>query len=347
MKEFIEENVSSEISTEEINEKKESLEINPFPEILNEDEFLKAKTEAKDFFKNYLEKRNDHINNLINAGHIYSAYLDRMKLDETEKNIAKGEITENYENTIVSQNNATLSTLNQQKIETIEKFFKDIDSIDPEYDEELDTDEMFSCYEEDPSGKDAIEYIAGKKAYLASKKLNSSQDIIAMDTGVFVKNEDQENLRDPNPNIEKTIKPSHAWLRKPKTPEEMDQMLKNISGKEVEIVTVVSVLYKILKDSSGFLNYSTDEIKLKIKELTDDEIKKFAEVHFKEGKNITGGIDYVTYGKEILEDPEQINNEMIPILKGAPVNTIRKNWATVQIIKRMSQIEIMNDIKKT
>lgn len=345
MEKFIREDMSSEILEEEINKKKENLEINPFPEILNEDEFLKIKEEKKNFLKDYLEERDAHINSLIDSDYIYSAYLDRMKLDEMEKSIIKGEITENYENTIISQNNITLSTLNQQKIETIKNFFKDIDSIDPEYDEELDSGEMFFCYEEDPSGKDVIEYIAGKKAYLASKKLNSSQDIIAMDTGVFVENENQESLHDPNPNIENDIKPSHAWLRKPKTPEEMEQMMKNISGKEVEIVTAVSVLYKILEDSSGFLNNSTDEIKLKIKELTDNEIKEFVNAHFEEGKNITGGIDYVTYGREILKDQEQINDEIIPILKGAPVNIIRKNWATVQIIKRMSQIEIMNDIK--
>lgn len=347
MEEFIRENISSEIPIEEINEKKENLEINPFPEILDEDEFLKIREEGKNFLKDYLEERDAQINSLVDSDHIWTAYLDRMKLNKTEENIAKGEITENYKNTIISQDNATLSTLNQQKIKTVEKFFKDINSIDPEYDEELDSGEMFFCYEEDPSGKDTIKYIAGKKAYLALKKLNSSQDVVAMDTGVFVKDENQESLCDPNPNIKNDIEPSHAWLRKPKTPEEMEQMLRNISGKEVEIVTAVSIAYKILKDDSGFLNNSANEIKLKIKELTDDKIKEFVDVHFEEGKNITGGIDYATYGKEILEDPEQINEEIIPVLKGAPVNAIRKNWATVQIIKRMSQIEIMKNKKKT
>ena len=338
MQKFVEENITLEISKEEINKKKENLEINPFPEIFSEDEFLEIKKEGENFLKDYIKGRDAHINSLVDSDYIYSAYLDRMKLDKTEESIVKGEITENYENTIISQDDVTLSTLSEQKIETIEKFFKGIDSVDPEYNEELDSGEMFYCYEEDFSGKDVIEYIAGKKAYLASKKLNSSQDIIAMDTGVFVENENQESLPNPNPNIKSEIKPSHAWLRKPKTPEEMEQMLKNVSGKETEIVTVVSVLYKILKDSSGFLNYNKDEIKLKIKKLSDNEIKEFVDAHFEEGKNITGGVDYTTYGKEILEDPEQINEEIIPILKGAPVDTIRKNWAKVQIIKRMSQI---------
>ena len=147
------EKISSEISEEENNKKKENLEINPFPEIFSEEEFLEIKEEGKNFLKDYIKEKDAHINSLVDADHIYSAYLDRMKLDKTEKSIIKGEITENYENTIISQDDVTLSTLNEQKIETIGKFFEGIDSVDPEYDEELNSDEMFYCYKEDLSGK--------------------------------------------------------------------------------------------------------------------------------------------------------------------------------------------------
>lgn len=81
-----------------------------------------------------------------------------------------------------------------------------------------------------------------------------------------------------------------------------------------------------------------------IKHLNENDIIDFANKYFEEGRNMAGGVDYTSFGKEILQNPDSLTNESIYLLKGAPINDIRKEWAKTQIIKRAAHKEIL---KKT
>ncbi len=334
-----------EMEDEEI-KKKEELTVNPFPDIIDNEEFEKTKKQGRAFLRDYFKEEQDKINEDLDNDHFWSAYMGKMDLNDLIDNLSEGMIKESYEHTIFSQDKTLMATTQNRKISIARKFFENIRSVDPEYDEKLNSYEIYECFKEDISGKTALEHIAAKKALFAAKKIksDSSVDIISLDTGVFVKSDNIAEIIDPRLGAKDSIKPTHISLKKPGSREDMRQMMSEINGKIVEVDTAIAIGYRILKDREWLTQTKLVEIRLPIKHLSEEEINDFIKEHFEEGKNISGGIDYTSFGKGILLDPESLSEEDADILIGAPIRDIREEWAKAQIIKRAAMIEIMDNI---
>ncbi len=101
-------------------------------------------------------------------------------------------------------------------------------------------------------------------------------------------------------------------------------MMSEINGKTVEVNTAIAIGYRILKDRGWLTQTKLVEIRLPIKQLSEEETNDFIEEHFEEGKNTSGGIDYASFGQEILLDPESLSEEDADIVVGAPIRKIRE-----------------------
>ena len=317
---------------------KEQILINPFSGILSEEEFRAAVQEGTRLIPDIASELQNEARELSDVrGDHYGAIGARERYEDFIRSANEAKLTEDFSDTILVED-PVANTSQGRKSDELLNAFSGVSFDSSEYPEVLHPDDQYFIYANDSSGHILTEKFAGKKNLFLRNKLAGDNEkyLIALDTLVFVPDNKLRSIPDPERRLP-PVKPESKYLAKPKNKEEMTKMLEDISGKIIEIVTGISINYKVLKDSH------IDETALvkksiKIKILSDKEIGDFVEKYFEQAKNIAGGVDYTSYGAEITEDGQAVEYEEIIV----PVKEIKKLWARVQVIKRAAHLYIMS-----
>ncbi len=316
---------------------KEQLLVNPFPDFLSEEEFCAARKEGKNLLKLTAQEIKSEYHELVERNP-YEALPHYDSHLGFEKDMIMGSITEDFQDSILTED-PILATEHRKKAGIAGKVFKNIGVAQSDYGEKLNPDDKYVVYALDSSGKILPVKFAAKKNDFLRRKLGitSTQDLIAVDTLVFLKDFKLKPLSDP----EKkglTIKPTHSWLQKPTSQKSMIKMITKISGKNISIVTGVAVNFKVLRRATSHTESVMVETMISIRELTKSEIDSFVEKYFTIGKNIAGGVDYTSYGAEITNGGIIVSYDEVIV----PIKEIKKLWAKVQTIKRSAQLQTIS-----
>ncbi|EKD56557.1 MAG: Maf-like protein [uncultured bacterium] len=171
--------------------------------------------------------------------------------------------------------------------------------------------------------------IAKDKAFRTFKdsfnKNGTRNNIVAVDTMVFAPNSQRKSIK------------REIYFQKPQTPEQAIEMIKLVSGKNITVVTGIVAVGERLK---GFLKSieSKVETKIKVKSLSDDEIKRYVNENWDEVKNSTGGIDYTGVGSDFIFEIDGDKDN----LKGLPQKEVFRCIAKLYVIQK----EVMEQLNK-
>lgn len=316
----------------------EQLRVNPFPNILSQEEFKEAVADGQNFWRNYMHTLEEEASEKSHQDNTWGLYATRLAQDAFRKSFFEGKITEDYRDTILAED-PVFSTTDTRKIATITGAFEGMTAVRGDYDETISPQDMYELYRDDPSGRSIVRSIAREKIRhlhysLPMEDLSRTKDILGTDVGVLVPDDKIEMLVSEN-ELDDPVQPTNRFLQKPSSREEMKQMLKWVSGKSITVITSIAIKYQILSEGGPIAYRNLDvEVEVPIKKLSDEEIDKFVDVHFEIGRNIAGGVDYTSYGSEIMETGIPLKYEEVI----TPTKAMKKLWAEVQVIKRSAQI---------
>lgn len=314
---------------------KETLKVNPFPNILNEEEFRQAQREGENFLENYNKEQDKDVQYMLDRDYAMSATMTRQIQSAFNIKYLAGKISEDFSDTIMVED-PVFTSEQKRKIATLEKSFAQIKTTTNAFDETVEDFALDLIYEVDPSGKGIVMSIAGEKVRKAKKKLGreNNSDIIGLDTGVFIEEQGLPIvISRKNEAHDVEVQPTHRWLQKPKSKEEMTEMLRTIRGRKISIVTGIAIYYQVLQQGHGMTHFDKVETEVEIRALSDQEITDFVEINWEVGQQISGGVDFTTFGREIVVGtPPEYDQAIVP------EKYLKKLWAQTQIIKRAAQL---------
>lgn len=132
------------------------------------------------------------------------------------------------------------------------------------------------------------------------------------------------HFKDPVLAMDTVVKVGPDILEKPKDPQEARAMIHAISGQEIQIITGVD-LVQYVKNGMRLITYQPVELRMRIKELTDEEIGNFTNDNLETMLQIAGGVDYATdQGRSLIDDDKPIEVSA-PDLGNGTYNRFDKN----------------------